>query len=223
MTTHPTTDRPTTFQPHLRERLEGDFAAALPTALGGAPRETVKLRAAQLTDVALRALQPELDALRTLHALNGADHAHHYRHFGPHAGRRCTACNVPAFFEPGHVYQLSNRDYTSTLYFRCTSTEQRPGSHERHAFGWQRTGDSRHWRHASLDELDYRTAHNGGWTDVTHHLIHLLACSAGCTPIPDAVCLCEDTPVTYDCPDHGVNGCEPDDHFEPPTVAGEVV
>ncbi|MEU9754355.1 hypothetical protein AB0D90_14615 [Streptomyces althioticus] len=210
-------------QPLLRQRLEDRFASALPIALGGAPRETVELRAAQLTDVALHALSPELDALHTLHVLNGDDHVHHYRSGGPHAGRRCTACNLPAFFEPGHVYQLSNRDHTSTLYFRCTSIEQQPGSGDRHAFGWERTGDSRHWRPASLDELDYRNPHNDGWSDVTFRRIHLLGCSAGCTPIPDAVCLCEDTPVAYDCPDHGVNGCEPDDHTTPPTVAGEVI
>jgi len=215
MTTHPTTT-----QPVLRERLAGDLAAALPTALGSAPHDTMQQCAAQLTDVALRALQPELNAL---HVLNDADHTHDYRHFGPHAGLRCAHCNLPGFFEPRRIYQLSNRDHTTTLYFQCTSVWHQPVSFERHAFGWERTGDSRHWRPTSLDELDYRTAHHGGWTDVTNHRIHLLGCSAGCNPIPDVVCLCEDTPVVPDCPDHGVNGCEPDDHFEPPTVAGEVI
>ncbi|MGA5182937.1 hypothetical protein [Streptomyces pseudogriseolus] len=222
MTTYPT-EQTTASQPFLRERLEDRFTAALPTALGGVPRETVELRAAQLTDVALHTLQPELDALRTLHALNGTDHVHRYEEFGPHAGRRCAHCNLPGFFEPGHVYQLSNRDHTSTLYFQCTSIEHQPGTRQRHAFGWERTGDSRHWRPASLDEPDYRNNHNGGWTDVTYHRVHLLGCSSGCSPIPDAVCLCEDTPVVHDCPEHGVNGCEPDDHITPPTVAGEVI
>jgi hypothetical protein len=116
-----------------------------------------------------------------------------------------------AFYEAGHIYQLSDGYSSGTVYFKCTSIEIQPGSQERYAFGWERTGNDRTWRPASLDELDFRTAHNGGWSDVTYKQIHLTGCSAGRHPDPDAACLCEDTPVL------------PGDHIESPTVANEVV